>query len=158
MLFRSVPPVLKGGWGESEQERERDRERERERETEGDREAGVCSVCIMHRDGERERQREIERQVCVVCVLCRDKIVVQGGTFMNNAVLRSFEKIIGRDVIRPDIAGLMGAYGCSLIAMEHSKPSQHSTILSPEQLPACVNFCQHQIGRASCRERVSSPV
>ena len=63
-----------------------------------------------------------------------DKIVVQGGTFLNNAVLRSFEQIIGKDVIRPDIAGLMGAYGCSLIAMEHSKPSQHSTILSPEQL------------------------
>ena len=41
-----------------------------------------------------------------------EKIVVQGGTFMNNAVLRSIEKIIGRDVVRPDIAGLMGAYGC----------------------------------------------
>ena len=47
-------------------------ERWRERETEGDREEGVCSVCIMQRDGERERQREIERKVCVVCVLCRE--------------------------------------------------------------------------------------
>lgn len=36
-----------------------------------------------------------------------DKIVVQGGTFMNNAVLRSIEKIIGKNVVRPDIAGLM---------------------------------------------------
>ncbi len=48
-----------------------------------------------------------------------DKIVVQGGTFMNNAVLRSIEKIIGKNVVRPDIAGLMGAYGSALIAMEN---------------------------------------
>ncbi|MDQ9769525.1 hypothetical protein RFZ33_21020, partial [Acinetobacter baumannii] len=48
-----------------------------------------------------------------------ERIVVQGGTFMNNAVLRSIEKIIGKDVVRPDIAGLMGAYGCSIIAMEN---------------------------------------
>ena len=46
------------------------------------------------------------------------KIVVQGGTFLNDAVLRSFEKITGREVIRPDLAGLMGAYGCALLAKE----------------------------------------
>ena len=45
-------------------------------------------------------------------------IVVQGGTFYNDAVLRSFEKITGRNVIRPDIAGLMGAYGAALLAKE----------------------------------------
>lgn len=45
-----------------------------------------------------------------------NNIVVQGGTFLNNAVLRSFERLIGKDVIRPNIAGLMGAYGAALYA------------------------------------------
>ena len=47
-----------------------------------------------------------------------DSIVVQGGTFYNDAVLRAFELIVGKDVIRPDIAGLMGAYGIACIAKE----------------------------------------
>ena len=46
-----------------------------------------------------------------------ENIVVQGGTFLNNAVLRSFEREIKREVIRPEIAGLMGAYGAALYAM-----------------------------------------
>ena len=45
-------------------------------------------------------------------------IVVQGGTFYNDAVLRAFEKIVGKNVTRPDIAGLMGAYGMALLAKE----------------------------------------
>src|SRR5574344_441339 len=45
-------------------------------------------------------------------------IVVQGGTFYNDAVLRAFELLVGREVIRPDIAGLMGAYGVALLAKE----------------------------------------
>jgi len=45
-----------------------------------------------------------------------DKIVVQGGTFHNDAVLRCFELITGKEAIRPDIAGLMGAFGAALIA------------------------------------------
>lgn len=45
-------------------------------------------------------------------------IVVQGGTFYNEAVLRAFELIVGRNVTRPDIAGLMGAYGMALLACE----------------------------------------
>ncbi len=45
-------------------------------------------------------------------------IVVQGGTFYNDAVLRAFELIVGRNVVRPDIAGLMGAYGVALLAKE----------------------------------------
>ena len=53
---------------------------------------------------------------------------------MNNAVLRSIEKIIGRDVVRPDIAGLMGAYGCSLIAKENYIEDSESSILTREQL------------------------
>lgn len=47
-----------------------------------------------------------------------DHIVVQGGTFYNDAVLRAFELIVGKDVIRPDIAGLMGAYGMALLSKE----------------------------------------
>lgn len=47
-----------------------------------------------------------------------DKIVVQGGTFHNDAVLRAMELILGRTVIRPQIAGLMGAYGAALYAKE----------------------------------------
>ena len=47
-----------------------------------------------------------------------DNIIVQGGTFYNDAVLRAFELIVGRNVVRPDIAGLMGAYGVALLAKE----------------------------------------
>ena len=47
-----------------------------------------------------------------------EKIVCQGGTFYNEAVLRAFELVSGRQVVRPNIAGLMGAYGCALIAQE----------------------------------------
>ena len=62
-------------------------------------------------------------------------IVVQGGTFLNDAVLRSFEKELGRNVIRPAIAGLMGAFGCALFAMEKTKNQQRtSKILTLEQL------------------------
>ena len=45
-------------------------------------------------------------------------VVVQGGTFLNDAVLRAFELLIGREVIRPNIAGLMGAFGAALLAQE----------------------------------------
>lgn len=47
-----------------------------------------------------------------------EKIIVQGGTFMNDSVLRAFESIVQKDVVRPDKAGLMGAYGSALIAIE----------------------------------------
>ncbi len=50
-----------------------------------------------------------------------DNIVVQGGTFLNDAVLRSFEMETGKNVIRPGIAGLMGAFGAALYAMENVK-------------------------------------
>ena len=59
-------------------------------------------------------------------------IVVQGGTFLNDAVLRSFEREIGRDVIRPNIAGLMGAFGAALYGK--AKRQKESTILSLEEL------------------------
>ena len=49
------------------------------------------------------------------------KVVVQGGTFNNDAVLRAFEKIAGVNVFRPDVAGLMGAFGSALIALDQWK-------------------------------------
>ena len=60
-------------------------------------------------------------------------VVVQGGTFNNNAVLRAFEKETGIEAIRPDIAGLMGAYGMAMIAKEKDD-GKGSTILSAEEL------------------------
>jgi len=59
-------------------------------------------------------------------------IVVQGGTFLNDAVLRSFEKELGRNVIRPSISGLMGAFGCALYAKEMS--AGLSSIIGKEDL------------------------
>ena len=63
-----------------------------------------------------------------------EKIVVQGGTFLNEAVLRSIEKILGKDVVRPDISGLMGAFGAALIAKENYVEGQESTLLKRDQL------------------------
>ncbi len=64
------------------------------------------------------------------------KIVVQGGTFYNEAVLRAFEKEMGVEVIRPDIAGLMGAYGAALYGKNHTETEAVSTLLSREELEA----------------------
>ena len=65
-------------------------------------------------------------------------IIVQGGTFYNDAVLRSFEKIVGRNVIRPNIAGLMGAYGVALLAKEQYEANLDmeytSTLLKIDEL------------------------
>ncbi|MDO4860114.1 MAG: acyl-CoA dehydratase activase-related protein [Bacillota bacterium] len=58
-----------------------------------------------------------------------NKVVVQGGTFLNDAVLRSIERILDKDVVRPDIAGIMGAYGAALIAMENHVPDTKSSIM-----------------------------
>ena len=60
-------------------------------------------------------------------------IVVQGGTFYNQAVLRAFEKIAGVDCICPDIAGIMGAFGAALIAKRHYK-GQASSMLTFEEI------------------------
>ena len=65
-------------------------------------------------------------------------IVVQGGTFYNDAVLRAFELIVGRNVVRPDIAGLMGAYGAALLSKEQYEANMdmeyHSTLLKNNEL------------------------
>ena len=63
-------------------------------------------------------------------------IVVQGGTFYNNAVLRSFEKIAGCEAIRPDIAGIMGAFGAALIARERYVECEGTTMLSIDEIEA----------------------
>ena len=60
-------------------------------------------------------------------------IVVQGGTFLNDAVLRSFEQELGRNVIRPAIAGLMGAFGAALYAKEHVTAGR-SDLIGPAEL------------------------
>lgn len=62
------------------------------------------------------------------------KIVVQGGTFYNDAVLRSFELLSEREAIRPDIAGIMGAFGAALIAVERYDENYKSTLLKANQL------------------------
>ena len=67
-----------------------------------------------------------------------EHIVVQGGTFYNDAVLRAFELIVGKDVVRPDIAGLMGAYGVALLAQEQYNSNldmtYRSTIMKTEEI------------------------
>lgn len=74
-----------------------------------------------------------------------DNIVVQGGTFLNDAVLRSFERELGHDVIRPAIAGLMGAWGAALYAQ--STAGDTSTLLSREALKQF----RHKSRAAVCR-------
>ena len=88
-------------------------------------------------------------------------IVVQGGTFYNDAVLRSFERIAGAEVIRPDIAGIMGAFGAALIAKERFEADRPTTMLSIEQINAfkystamtnchgCTNNCRLTINKFS---------
>ncbi len=88
-------------------------------------------------------------------------IVVQGGTFYNDAVLRAFEKEMGVEVIRPDIAGLMGAYGAALYGKSKASAGQCSALLGPKDLAAftqktesrvcglCGNNCQLTINTFS---------
>ncbi|MDF2838746.1 MAG: Activator of (R)-2-hydroxyglutaryl-CoA dehydratase [Evtepia sp.] len=109
-------------------------------------------------------------------------IVVQGGTFLNNAVLRAFELELGRDVIRPIISGIMGAFGAALAARDLNLSS--STLLSgsalssfthtakPSTCKLCTNHCaltinyfdggRHFISGNRCsrplgQERIQSP-
>ncbi|MBO5093989.1 MAG: 2-hydroxyacyl-CoA dehydratase [Lachnospiraceae bacterium] len=76
-------------------------------------------------------------------------IVVQGGTFYNDAVLRSFEKIAGCEAVRPDIAGIMGAFGAALIARERfqADPGYATTMLSLEK----INALQFETSMAKCK-------
>ena len=90
-----------------------------------------------------------------------ENIVVQGGTFYNDAVLRSFEKIAGVHATRPDIAGIMGAFGAALIARERHEAGYQTTMLSIEQInklsyttklarcQGCTNHCLLTINKFS---------
>ncbi|NLT36326.1 MAG: CoA activase [Gaiellales bacterium] len=62
------------------------------------------------------------------------RVVVQGGTFANDAILRAFERLTGREVLRPDIAGLMGAWGAALLARDHAGPDATSSLLSVDEI------------------------
>ena len=74
-------------------------------------------------------------------------IVVQGGTFYNDAVLRSFEKVADCEAIRPDIAGIMGAFGAALIARERYIEGYQTTMLSFEKICAL----QFETSMAKCK-------
>ncbi|MBP3737245.1 MAG: 2-hydroxyacyl-CoA dehydratase, partial [Lachnospiraceae bacterium] len=88
-------------------------------------------------------------------------IVVQGGTFYNDAVLRALEKVADCEVIRPDIAGIMGAFGAALIARERYDANKLSQMLSFEEIEAltftssirncgqCTNNCRLTVNRFS---------
>ena len=88
-------------------------------------------------------------------------IVVQGGTFYNDAVLRSFEKLTGVKAVRPDIAGIMGAFGAALIARERYDGISESTMLSIDKIneltysttmtrcKGCTNNCYLTINKFS---------
>ena len=88
-------------------------------------------------------------------------IVVQGGTFYNDAVLRSFEKIANCQAIRPDIAGIMGAFGAALIAREHYEDGYVTTMLDYQKIcdlqfetsmakcKGCTNNCRLTINHFS---------
>lgn len=93
-------------------------------------------------------------------------IVVQGGTFLNDAVLRGFETVIGRKVIRPQIAGLMGAFGAALYA--RSLKLSESTTISVGELEdfthtakattckGCTNHCRLTVNTFSSGKRFIS--
>ena len=72
-----------------------------------------------------------------------ENIVVQGGTFLNDAILRAFELELGENVIRPDIAGLMGAYGAALYA----KKFRTSTLLSEAELQSFTHASRSSVCR-----------
>jgi predicted CoA-substrate-specific enzyme activase len=90
-----------------------------------------------------------------------ENIVVQGGTFYNDAVLRSFEKIAGCEAIRPDIAGIMGAFGAALIARNRYKEGYETSMLSYARIldlkfdtsmakcKGCTNNCRLTVNKFS---------
>ncbi len=76
-----------------------------------------------------------------------NKVVVQGGTFYNDAVLRSFEKISGCNAVRPDIAGIMGAFGAALVARERYDATKETTMLSIDK----INTLEFSTSMARCK-------
>ena len=90
-----------------------------------------------------------------------EKIVVQGGTFLNESVLRAIEKVLGKEVVRPDIAGIMGAYGCAINSLANWEEGHRSSLIHAEDLidfsagssnarcAGCENRCMLTITRFS---------
>ena len=74
------------------------------------------------------------------------KMVVQGGTFYNDAILRSFELISGCSAVRPDIAGIMGAFGAALIAWDHYDGEETSMLSIGE-----INDLRFETSLARCK-------
>ena len=74
-------------------------------------------------------------------------VVVQGGTFYNDAVLRSFEKIAGCEAVRPDIAGIMGAFGAALIARERCNHAKGTSMLPIDRILSL----QYETSMARCK-------
>ncbi|GAB6087545.1 acyl-CoA dehydratase activase-related protein [Alkaliphilus crotonatoxidans] len=97
-----------------------------------------------------------------------ERVVVQGGTFYNDAALRSFELLSGKEVIRPDIAGIMGAFGAALIARERYQVGHETTLLKEDEIQnlmvkttmtrcgLCPNNCLLTINRFGSGERFIS--
>jgi predicted CoA-substrate-specific enzyme activase len=90
-----------------------------------------------------------------------ERVIVQGGTFTNDAVLRAFELISGREAVRPDVAGLMGALGAAILASDGAAVNERSTLLNLSALQnlttstdmqrcrKCVNNCLLTVTRFS---------
>lgn len=97
-----------------------------------------------------------------------DHIVAQGGAFHNDALLRALELCLKRPVLRPDIAGLMGAYGAALLARDRAPSLPQSRLCSREALEnftvhntvtrcqACPNHCQLTVSRFADNSRFIS--
>ncbi|WP_244835404.1 2-hydroxyacyl-CoA dehydratase [Clostridium sp. BJN0001] len=93
-----------------------------------------------------------------------DHVIVQGGTFYNDAILRSFELISKKNAVRPDIAGLMGAFGCAIIAKERLKKDYKCTLLNKNDIEnftmttsfrrcgKCTNNCLLTVNKFSTSE------
>ena len=96
-----------------------------------------------------------------------EHVMAQGGAFHNDALLRALELCLGRPVMRPDIAGLMGAFGAALLARD-AMPAEGSRLISPEKLAgfsvrntvtrcqACTNHCHLTVSRFSDDSRFVS--
>jgi len=92
----------------------------------GDISAGLCYSVV---------QNALHKVIKIKdCAELGDNIIVQGGTFLNDAILRCFELITGREVVRPDISGLMGAYGAALIAKNAWNKNLQTSLISLDNL------------------------
>ncbi len=89
--------------------------------------AGLCYSVI---------QNALNKVIRIRPAALGNRILVAGGTFLNDAILRCFENIVGKEVVRPDIAGLMGAFGAALIAKKTWKEGIQTTLIQKQALEA----------------------